>query len=53
MICHTCIHRRIKPDPAQHAGGTIYGCSKKGIRFGYKSDWVAGTNQPKECKDKK
>lgn len=49
-LCKTCQHMATKTTPAP-AMFLLFGCKQNKITFGTESDWKAGNNQKKACKE--
>ena len=47
--CKLCNHRRCKLESKNGSNLHIWGCGKRGIRFGNQWDYDEGKNMPAEC----
>jgi len=49
-LCKTCQHMATKTTPSPTMF-LLFGCKELKVTFGTESDWKAGKNQRKACKD--
>jgi hypothetical protein len=49
--CYSCQRRRCKTEVKARGHVTVWGCGKRGIRFGYRWQYDAGENMPAKCAD--
>jgi len=49
MICKLCNHRRCRTESKEGGHVAIWGCGKRGIRFGIQSEYDACQNMHSKC----
>jgi len=49
-LCQTCRHMATKTTPSP-AMFLLFGCKELKVTFGTETDWKAGKNQRKACKE--